>query len=45
MIKKGLLLIVLIGIAFSLFGCHTAKGVKDDVQFIGDKTLEIVERE
>jgi predicted small secreted protein len=45
MIRKGLLLIVLIGIAFSLFGCHTAKGMKDDVQFIGDKTLEIVEKE
>jgi len=45
MIRKGLLLIVLIGIAFSLFGCHTAKGVKEDVQFIGDKTLELVEKE
>jgi len=45
MFRKSLLLIVLIGIAFSLFGCHTAKGVKEDVQFIGDKTLEIVEKE
>lgn len=45
MIRKGLLLIVLMGIAFSLFGCHTAKGAKEDIQFIGDKTLEIVERE
>ena len=45
MIRKGLLLIALIGITLSLFGCHTAEGVKDDVQFIGDKTLEIVKRE
>ena len=45
MIKKGLLLIALIVISLSLFGCHTARGVKEDVQFIGDKTLEIVEKE
>jgi len=45
MIRKGLLLIALIGIVLSLFGCHTATGVKEDVQFIGDKTLEIVEKE
>lgn len=45
MAKKGLLLIALIAIAFSLFGCHTARGVKEDAQFIGDKTLEFVEKE
>jgi len=45
MIRKGLLLIALIAIALSLFGCHTARGAKEDIQFIGDKTLEIVERE
>ena len=45
MIRKGLLLIALMGIVFSLFGCHTARGVKEDVQYIGDKTLEIVEKE
>jgi predicted small secreted protein len=45
MIRKGLLLIAIMGILFSLFGCHTAEGVKEDVQFIGDKTLEIVEKE
>ena len=45
MIRKSLLLIALIGIAISLFGCHTAKGLKEDAQFIGDKTLEIVEKE
>lgn len=44
MVKKGLLLIALIAIAISIFGCHTAKGAKEDMQFIGDKTLEIVEK-
>ncbi len=32
-------------IACSVVGCHTARGVKEDVQFIGDKTLEFVEVE
>ena len=45
MIKKVLLLIALIIVAFSWVGCHTAKGLKEDVTFIGDKTLEIVEKE
>jgi len=45
MIRKGLLLIALIGIVLCLFGCHTAEGAKEDVQFIGDKTLEFVEKE
>jgi predicted small secreted protein len=30
--------------AFSLLGCETAKGLKEDVQFIGDKTYEIVDK-
>ena len=45
MIRKGLLIIALMGIAFSVFGCHTARGLKEDVQFIGDKSLEFVEKE
>ena len=45
MIKKCLLLVALLGIAVSLFGCHTLKGAGLDIQFIGDKTLEIVEKE
>ncbi|MHC4742245.1 MAG: hypothetical protein ACYS8Z_10050 [Planctomycetota bacterium] len=45
MIRKGLLIIALMGIALALFGCHTARGLKEDVQFIGDKSLEFVEKE
>ncbi|MBN2137053.1 MAG: hypothetical protein JW720_04550 [Sedimentisphaerales bacterium] len=45
MIKKSLLLIAIVAIALSLFGCHTAEGAKEDITFIGDKTLEFVEKE
>lgn len=45
MAKKTLLLVALLVVMLSLIGCHAAKGLKEDVQFIGDKTLEIVEKE
>jgi predicted small secreted protein len=44
MAMRFLLLAVLIVTAFSLLGCETAKGLKEDVQFIGDKTYEIVDK-
>jgi predicted small secreted protein len=44
MVKKTLLLAALIIVAFSLIGCQTAKGIKGDAQFIGDKTVEILEK-
>jgi predicted small secreted protein len=37
------LLTVLIVTVFSLLGCETAKGLKEDVQFIGDKTYETLD--
>jgi len=43
MVKRTLLLIALIMVIFSLLGCQTAKGVKEDAQFIGDKTYEILD--
>ena len=43
MVKRTLLLITLIIVAFSLIGCQTAKGVKEDAQFIGDKTYEALD--
>ena len=43
MVKRILLLIALIIVAFSLLGCQTAKGVKEDAQFIGDKTYEVLD--
>jgi predicted small secreted protein len=45
MVKKTLLLVALLVVMLSLIGCNTAKGLKEDAQFIGDKTLEIVEKE
>lgn len=44
MVTRLLLLAILIVTVFSLLGCETAKGLKEDVQFIGDKTYEIVDK-
>jgi len=44
MAKGMLLLLIVIVAAISLAGCETAKGLKEDVQFIGDKTYEIVDK-
>jgi predicted small secreted protein len=44
MTARILLLAILIVTALSLLGCETAKGLKEDVQFIGDKTYEIVDK-
>ncbi|MHC4116877.1 MAG: hypothetical protein ACYSWO_05155 [Planctomycetota bacterium] len=43
MVKSTLLLVALIIVAFSLIGCQTARGIKEDAQFIGDKTYEIID--
>ena len=43
MAKRIVLLAILIIAAFSLSGCQTAEGIKEDVTFIGDKTAEILE--
>ena len=44
MVKRTLLLLTaLIIAAFSVAGCQTAKGIKGDAQFIGDKTYEILD--
>jgi len=44
MVVRILLLMTLFAVAFSLLGCETAKGLKGDAQFIGDKTYEIVDK-
>jgi len=44
MAKKIFLLTALIVVMLSLVGCQTAHGIKEDVQFIGDKTVEILEK-
>lgn len=45
MAKKTILLVALLVAILSLIGCNAAKGLKEDVQFIGDKSLEIVEKD
>ena len=44
MAKGMLVFVIMIVAAILLVGCETAKGLKGDVQFIGDKTYEIVDK-
>ena len=42
---KGMLVLLIVIISMiALAGCETAKGLKEDAQFIGDKTYEIVDK-
>ena len=45
MVKKALLIIILTIIICSTIGCQTAKGLKEDVTYIGDKTAEIIDKD
>jgi predicted small secreted protein len=45
MVKKTLLIVALIIVLFSLFGCQTAQGLKGDASYIGDKTAEIIDKQ
>ncbi|MCX5637652.1 MAG: hypothetical protein NTX52_08170 [Planctomycetota bacterium] len=45
MVRKVILIVVLIIVVFSLFGCQTARGLKEDATYIGDKTAEIIDKE
>jgi uncharacterized lipoprotein NlpE involved in copper resistance len=45
MVRKAILTAVLIIVIFSLFGCQTAHGLKEDATFIGDKTAEIINKQ
>lgn len=44
MIKKMLLVMAVVAVMLAVVGCHTAEGLKEDVTFIGDKTLEVLEK-
>ena len=44
MARKILVLIVFVVVTLAVTGCRTAEGLKEDVQFIGDKTYEIVDQ-
>jgi predicted small secreted protein len=44
MASKIFILVILLVMMFAIVGCQTAKGIKQDAQFIGDKTVEILEK-
>lgn len=44
MAKKILISITLTVMVLSFVGCQTAKGIKEDAQFIGNKTVEILDK-
>lgn len=43
MIKKILLIALLIGFCFAVFGCQTVQGVGKDIQWTGEKTEDLME--
>jgi predicted small secreted protein len=43
MIKKILLTIILIVMAFLIIGCQTVEGVGEDIKWTGEKTAEMLE--
>jgi len=44
MIRKVLLVVALIVIVFSLMSCQTVQGIGADIQWIGQKSEEAIER-
>jgi predicted small secreted protein len=44
MIRKVILLIALIAMVFSLLSCQTVKGIGKDIQWVGEKGEEVIER-
>jgi len=43
MARTAILLLLLAMVACTALGCNTAQGVKEDVTYIGDKTVEILD--
>jgi predicted small secreted protein len=44
MIRKVFLVVVLIVMLFSLVSCQTVQGIGADIQWIGEKSEEAIER-
>ncbi len=44
MVKKVLLIVTLIIISISLFGCQTVQGLGKDVTWTGEKVAELLEQ-
>lgn len=44
MIKKMLLIVALVSAIFLSAGCQTVQGIGGDIQWLGDKTAELLEQ-
>lgn len=44
MVRKVLLVLVLVGVVFSLVGCQTVQGLGEDIKWIGEKGSELVDQ-
>jgi len=44
MIRKVLIMMVLIAMLFSLVSCQTVQGIGADIQWVGEKGEEAIER-
>jgi len=44
MVKKTLLLVLLIVLMLSLIGCQTVKGIGSDIEWVGEKGTEVIEK-
>ncbi len=44
MVRKTLLLVCLIFLLFSLVGCQTVKGIGSDIEWVGEKGTEVIEK-
>ena len=44
MVRKAILVVALIVMTFSLVSCQTVQGIGADIQWIGEKGTEAIER-
>jgi len=44
MVKKTLLLVLLIVLMLSLIGCQTVKGIGSDIEWVGEKGAEVIDK-
>jgi len=44
MVRKTLLLVLLIVLMLSLIGCQTVKGIGSDIEWVGEKGAEVIEK-
>lgn len=44
MIRRVLLVVALVIVVFSIFGCQTVQGLGEDIKWVGEKGSEIVDQ-